>query len=567
MSHSRWQVAPRLSEEQLAEFSSVLKSNSTELIAQLLLNRGVVDAEHVDIFLSADERLLNDPYLLPDMEKAVARIYRALLSGEIIAVFGDFDVDGITATTLLLEGLSKLGARVVPYIPHRTEEGYGLNDTAMERLSQQGVTLIITVDCGISAAPEIETAYKLGMDVIVTDHHTVPPQLPVADAVIDAKRDNSEYPFPDLAGVGVAFKLVQALYSSLGKEDDVDMDVYMDLVALGTVADMVSLLGENRYLVSRGLKALRSTERVGLVELARCAGIPLAGVDSDIISWYLAPRINAAGRLDHAGIGLRLLSATSTEEARALATILDRKNSERQKLTEYIITKTKEWLGDAVVEKPLIIVGDESFHSGVVGVAAGRLVDEFWRPVVVYEKGKQWSRGSARSIPGFNMVAALEECSDLLYRYGGHPMAAGFTVATENLGELHKRLINVAAGQLSDDDFSRVVRIDAEVPLSLLRGDTFRMMQQLAPFGINNPYPTFLSRGVVVEDRRSVGSGEHLKLKIKDNGVIWSGISFRNGHKVAEVTSRMDVVYNLEVDQWAGGDMLQLNILDFAPVG
>jgi len=535
------------------------------LIAQLLFNRGVSDTEHIDIFLSADERLLNDPFLLPDMEKAVARIYRALLSGELIAVFGDFDVDGITATTLLIEGLSKLGANAVPYIPHRTEEGYGLNDAAMERLSRQGVTLVITVDCGISAAPEIETAHSLGMDVVVTDHHSVPPQLPSADAVIDAKREDSAYPFQDLAGVGIAFKLIQALCNSLGKGEDTDM--YMDLVALGTVADMVSLLGENRYLVKRGMEKLRSTQRLGLIELSRCAGIPLSGVDSDIISWYLAPRLNAAGRLDHAGIGLRLLSTTSAEEAQTLAAILDRKNSERQKLTEYIITKTKEWLSASGADGPLIMVGDESFHSGVVGVAAGRLVEEYWKPAVVYEKGREWSRGSARSIPGFNLVAALSECSDMLHRYGGHPMAAGFTVATKNLGELQERLVEIAAKQLAADDFNRVIQVDAEIPLSSIRGDTFKVMQQLAPFGMGNPYPTFLSRNVVVENCRSVGAGEHLKLKIRDDGVVWNGISFKNGRKAGEVKSRLDVVYTLEVDQWTGGDTLQLNVLDFVSVG
>jgi single-stranded-DNA-specific exonuclease len=549
---------------QLAEFSSVLRSSSPELIAQLLLNRGVVDANQVDIFISADERLLNDPFLLPDMEKAVTRIYRALLSGEVIAVFGDFDVDGITATTLLVEGLSKLGARVIPYIPHRTEEGYGLNVAAIERLSHQGVTLMVTVDCGISAAPEVETAHGLGIDVVVTDHHSVPPQLPTADAVINAKRDGSAYPFPDLAGVGVAFKLIQALCSSLGKDDD--MDVFLDLVALGTVADMVSLLGENRYLVRRGLEKLRSTKRLGLIELAKCAGIPLSGVDSDIISWYLAPRLNAAGRLDHAGIGLGLLSTRSIDEAQKLADILDRKNTERQKLTEDIIVRTRERLKEIGADAPLIMVGDKDFHSGVVGVAAGRLVEEYWRPAVVYEMGREWSRGSARSIPGFNMVAALGDCSDLLYRYGGHPMAAGFTVSTDNLNELNKRLVDIAAKQLSTEDFRRQIEVDAEIPLASLRGDTYKAMQQLAPFGVGNPYPTFLSKNVVVEDCRSVGSGEHLKLKIRGNGVVWSGISFKNGRKMGEVTPRLDIIYNLEVDQWAGGGTLQLNILDFAPV-
>jgi single-stranded-DNA-specific exonuclease len=525
-----------------------------------------VEPGHIESFLAADERLVNDPFLLPDMDKAVSRIYRALLSGEHIAVFGDFDVDGITATTLLIEGLSGLGGQMLPYIPHRTEEGYGISEAAVERLSQQGITLIVTVDCGISAAPEISAARRLGMDVVVTDHHTVPQELPSAVAVVDAKRPDSIYPFNDLAGVGVALKLIQALYSYIGK--NVDMEHYLDLVALGTVADMVSLLGENRFLVKKGLDKLRSTKRVGLIELAKCAGVPISSVDSEIISWYLAPRLNAAGRLDHAGVGLRLLSTNSREDAHNFAALLDRKNLERQKVTENILTKAREQLDHISPEVPLIMVGGEDFHSGVVGVAAGRLVEEYSRPAVVFEKGTEWSRGSARSIPGFSVIAALSQCEDILYKYGGHPMAAGFTVATNNIDKLQGKLVEIAAKQLSPDNLCHLIAIDAEVKLQSLRGDTFKMVQKLSPFGSGNPYPTFLARNVTVEDCRSVGSkGEHLKLKLKDNGVIWNGISFKKGNLIGEVKSRLDIVFNLEVDHWIGGGTLQLNILDFAPAG
>ncbi len=564
MSHSRWQVAPRISQEQVARFSSVLQTNSPELMAQLLYNRGVVEPEHIDSFLAADERLVNDPFLLPDMDKAVSRIYRALLSGESIAIFGDFDVDGITATTLLVEGLSGLGGQVLPYIPHRTEEGYGINEPAVERLAQQGVTLIVTVDCGISAAPEVLAARRLGIDVVVTDHHTVPPELPSAVAVVDAKRPDSAYPFSDLAGVGVAFKLIQALYSYIGK--NADMEPYLDLVALGTVADMVSLLGENRFLVKKGLNEMRFTKRVGLIELAKSAGVPISSVDSEIISWYLAPRLNAAGRLDHAGVGLRLLSTSSQDDAQNLAAILDRKNLERQKVTEHILAKAREQLGHVSPEFPLIMVGGEDFHSGVVGVAAGRLVEEYCRPTVVFERGREWSRGSARSIPGFSIIAALSQCGDILYKYGGHPMAAGFTIATKNLEKLQGKLVEIASSQLSPHNLCHLINIDAEVVLSSLRGDTFKMVQKLSPFGSGNSHPTFLARNAVVEDCRSVGSkGEHLKLKLKDNGVIWNGISFKKGNLIGEITPRLDIVFNLEADHWAGGGTLQLNILDFAP--
>lgn len=563
MKHSRWNLLTRLTEEQLSTMS---QDSLPPLMAQLLYNRGASNPADVESFLSVDERLLNNPFLLPDMNEAIARIYRALLSGESIAVFGDFDVDGVTATALLIEGLTSLGGKVVPYIPHRMEEGYGINDQALERLRGEGITLVITVDCGVSAAPEVETAGGIGLDIVVTDHHTVPPQLPRAVAVIDPKRADSVYPFADLAGVGVAFKLMQGLYEYLGKDND--MSDLLDLVALGTVADMVSLLGENRYLVKQGLEALRRTKRLGIMELARCAGVSLSAVDSEIISWYLAPRLNAAGRLDHAGIGISLLLTDSLERARRLSDMLDRKNAERQQITEQILAKAREQLVDIGPEVPLLMVGAEDFHSGVVGVVAGRLVEEYYRPAIVFERGQEWSRGSARSIPGFDVIDAISECSDLLYRFGGHPMAAGFTVATANLEQLKERLVAIGSRQLSGSDLSPVIDIDAEVSLTSLRGDTYKMMQRLAPFGRSNPYPTFMARNVSVSEQRTVGAGGgHLKLKLKDNGATWNGICFRMGDLIEEVTPRLDIVFNLEADRWSGGGMLQLNILDFTPVG
>lgn len=561
MNRRRWQIPPRLPEAQLPRITG---KSLPPLLTQLLYNRGITDPAQIESFLAADERLLNDPLMLPDMDKAVARIYRALLSGEAIAIYGDFDADGITATTLLIEGLSSLGGHVVPYIPHRADEGFGVNDAALARLSQQGISLVVTVDCGITAIDEVEVAQQLGLDIVITDHHTVPPQIPSAIAVIDPKRADSRYPFPDLAGVGVAYKLIQALYRSLGK--DGDMAALLDLVALGTVADMVSLLGENRYLVKSGLAALHTTKRPGLKELARCAGVPLSSIDPAIISWVLAPRLNAAGRLDHAGIGYHLLTTSSPEEAQRLASLLERKNAERQRLTEEMVFRAREQISAASTDSPLLVVGGEGFHSGVVGVVAGRLVDEFYRPVIVFERGREWSRGSARSIPDFDIIAALSDCSDLLSRFGGHPMAAGFTVATKNLDNLQQRLVEIASKQLASIDLRSVISIDAEVSLSSLCGNTFKTMQQLAPFGHSNPYPVFIARNISVEEYRGVGSkGEHLKLKLRSDSIDWNGIGFRMGHLIADVTPQLDIVFNLEVDLWGGGETLQLKILDFAP--
>jgi len=558
MTHSRWKLPPRLPAERLS------RTDLPPLLAQLLYNRGITEPAEIEPFLAADERLLNDPFLLPDMDKAIARVYRALLSGETIAIYGDFDADGITATVLLAQGLSSLGGRAMPYIPRRIEEGYGLNHAALENLHNKGVSLVITVDCGISSTPEVERANRMGLDIVITDHHTVPRQMPQAIAVVDPKRADSRYPFPRLAGVGMAFKLLQALFHSLGR--DSDLEAVLDLVALGTVADMEPLLSENRYLVKRGLEVLRNTKRLGLREMARCAGVPLSSIDTEAISWVLGPRLNAAGRLDHAIIGYDLLLTDSPEEAQRLASLLERRNAERQRLTESVLAKAREKLIAMGTDSPLLMVGGEDFPSGVVGVVASRLVEGFYRPTVVFELGKQWSRGSARSIPEFDIIAALTDCSDLLGRFGGHPMAAGFTIATEDLGRLHQRLLEIAADRLACIDLRPSIPIDAEIPLSALQGKTFTIMQQLAPFGCGNPYPTFISRNVNVVDYRSVGGdGEHLRLKLRDGDVTWDAIGFRLGNLINEVTPRLDIVYNLEVDRWGGKERLQLNILDFTP--
>ncbi|MFA5055393.1 MAG: single-stranded-DNA-specific exonuclease RecJ [Dehalococcoidia bacterium] len=564
MKRNSWQVLPRISEEHLNNITQKAGAGLSPLTVQLLYNRGIITSETIESFLAADERLHNDPLLLPDIDDAVARIRSALESGEKIAIYGDFDADGITATTLLNEGLKALGADVVSYIPHRGDEGYGLNNAAISYLSGEGISLLITADCGISAGPEIIEANRLGMDVVVTDHHNIPAEMPPAVAVIDPKRGDSRYPFNDLAGVGVAYKLLQAINGSL--KSDKNVESFLDLVALGTVADMVSLLEENRYLVKRGLEILRKTKRVGIKELAKCAGIPASAIDTEVISWVLAPRLNAAGRLDHAGIGLKLLSTDSVDEARKLAELLEKKNSERQRLTEVLIAKAKEQIVKETADAPLIMVGGHDFHSGVVGVVAGKLAEEFYRPAVVFEQGSEWTKGSARSVPEVSIIEALSGCSDLLHRYGGHPMAAGFTIATNKLSELRMRLTEKIAEQADLLEVHPHILVDAEVHLTELEGNAFKMIQQLAPFGSANPYPVFLARGITVEDCKCVGNnGDHLKFKLSDGSTKWDGIAFKKGRFLKEVSPRIDIIFNLQINEWRGRASLQLNIIDFLP--
>ena len=558
MNHSRWNVLPPAPAEYLTGISGF-----PPLIAQLLYNRGLTEPSQLASFIAADERLSGNPFRLPGMPQAVSRIYRALLSGENIVIYGDFDTDGITATVLLVQGLSRLGAKVTPYLPHRLNEGHGLRISALEKLHQQGTSLVITVDCGITGLAEVKKARRLGLDIIITDHHTPLDVIPPATAVVNPKLPNSDYPFIELAGVGVAFKLFQALLQSIGKEEQLAKS--LDLVALGTVADMVPLVGENRYLVKQGLKLLNTTPRLGVREMITQAGLTIGNLDTESISWVIAPRLNTTGRLGHAMPSYQLLMTDSVDEAGELSRWLEQKNAERQRLTIEVVAKAREKiLTEGIL--PILLAGDEDYPSGLIGLAAGRLAEEFYRPTVVIKIGKQISTGSCRSIPEFNLIRALNQCHQLFSRFGGHPQAAGFTLPTKNLAQLKKSLLELATSELAGVDLRPHLDIDAEIKLTDLGGDTFPTMQKLAPFGYGNSNPSFLSRGVAVIDCRAMGSNrEHLKLKLRQDGTVWDGVAFRASDYLPEVVSPLDIVYNLEVDRWRGEARLRLNILDFAP--
>ncbi len=362
MKHRLWKVLPSIPEECLTKLGGY-----PLLLAQLLYNRGITEPASVDSFLGADERLRGNARLLPDMDKAIARVYRALLSGEDLAIYGDFDCDGVCGTAVLTQGLSLLGGKAIPYLPHRLEEGYGLNVTALENLRNQGITLVITVDCGITAFQEVEQAKKMGLDIIVTDHHSVPSLLPPALAVIDPRRTDSIYPFPQLAGAGVAFKLLEGLFQALGKESY--LEELLDLVALGTIADMSPLVRENRYLVKAGLKLINASPRLGIREMITQAGLNIGRLDAEDISWVLAPRLNAAGRVAHASASYNLLMTESTEEASQLALWLEEKNAERQKLTAAALAKAREQVS-AQGMAPLLVVADEDYPVGIAGLVA-----------------------------------------------------------------------------------------------------------------------------------------------------------------------------------------------------
>lgn len=558
MNHSRWNLLPPAPDSFVA-----CAEGFPALLAQLLYNRGLKDPSQVELFLEGDERLCGDPTLLPDMEIAISRIYRALLSGEKIAVYGDFDVDGVTSTALMVQGLTVLGGVVVPYIPHRISEGHGLRQAAIDELHDAGVSLIITVDCGITDVEEVKYASSIGITVIITDHHTAPNVIPEAFAIVNPKLPNSKYPFIELAGVGVAYKVMQALMTSIGKEEH--MDAQMDLVAIGTVADMVPLVAENRYLVKRGLQNLNAAPRLGIKEIINKAGLTSGSLDADSITWCLSPWLNASGRLEHAIASYRLLTTHSPQEARELAALLGQQNIERQRLTAKAMTEARAQIAVQGMA-PLIMLCNTEFPLGIAGPVAGRLSEEYYRPVVIVNIDDKTASGSCRSIPEFNIIDALNQCTGLLGRYGGHAQAAGFTMPAKNVHLLQKSLIEIAGAQLKAIDLRPRINIDAEVILSELGGNTYNLIQRLAPFGKGNPLPTFVSRAVKVNSVRTMGADQqHLRLKLKQDGSSWDGVAFKLGDSVQDVSEALDIVFNLELDRWGGADSLRLNILSFTP--
>ncbi len=553
---ARWKILPPASDEYLNA------SGLSPLIAQLLYNRGI-KPEEIELFLSADRRLEGNPFLLPDISQAVSRVYKAMLSHEKVAVYGDFDVDGVTATVILVEGLSRLGAEVTPYIPDRLNEGHGLKISALEKLRAEGAGLVITVDCGITDLAEVKQAREMGIDMIITDHHIPLGNLPRAVAVIDPKRKDSVYPYPDLAGAGVAFKFLQALFHKDSREGW--LAGLLDLVVLATVTDLVTLVGENRYLVKEGLRKLNNSSHVGIQEMVKLAGLRPGELEAEDISWVLGPRLNAAGRMDNASTSYQLLTTQSPEEARLLALELEKRNVERQKLTSEVLSRAREKLATKL-HLPVLIEGDESYSVGVIGLVAGKLADEFYKPAIIIGLGPELCQGSCRSIPEFDVAAALEECHNLLATFGGHPLAAGFTVTRQNLAQLEERITTLATDQLGHLDLRPEIVIDAEVPLSILAGDTFNLIQKLSPFGRGNPQPTFLTRQVEVIECRNFGNqGEWLRLKLKQGNVTWQAVDFESRKTREEIPSHIDIVYNLEKSRWNGEEVLGLNLRDFAP--
>ncbi len=548
-------------ESALSDFDPIQRS--------ILYQRGIRDAEAARRFLEPESESGHDPFRLSGLGSAADRLLHACRRREEVVVYGDYDADGLTASALLTRALERLGAKARAYVPNRFDEGYGLQKEALSELRARGADVVVTVDCGIRSVDEAEHAGALGLDLIITDHHHPGAVLPRATAVVSPKQPGDEYPFKDLSGVGLALKLAQGLCRVAGVADD---DLPLELVALGTVADLVPLRGENRSLVAAGLRRLRAMDEAGarslpgLRALIEVAGLRAGAVDASAIAFALAPRLNAVGRLRSAEAAYRLLTTDDDGEADRLAQELQAANRERQELTRQVVAVARARGLTAEPLPELVFAADEGFHPGVVGLAAARLMEECYRPVVLAVRGETTTRGSARSIPEFHITEALDACAELLLRHGGHAAAAGFTLRSDDLDAFSARLREVAGARLAGRDLRPTLRIDAEVTLKDLSPDLLSFLETVEPCGFGNPRPLLVVRGAAVTDARAVGrDGAHLKLVLEQGRCRMEAIAFRQAERWERMPRWLDAAGHLERNVYMGVETLQLNVVDLRP--
>ncbi len=534
------------------------------VVADILLQRGLTEVKEAVDHLRPTMLNLASPFCFKDMSRVIERLTRTLKNGEKVLVYGDYDVDGVTSTALLYKTLIDLGFSAVTYIPHRQEEGYGLHRETIEKAARAGVSVLITVDCGITAVEEIEFAKELGLDVIITDHHEPPKLLPKAFAIINPKVLDSGYPFIELAGVGVAFKLAQALLQEL-KTPEVGLQSQkglLDLVALGTIADVVPLIGENRILVYHGLKQMEATSNLGLEALLTECGLYGKTLKAGTVAFTLAPRINAAGRMDSARPGLELLLTENPERAKELARKLSTENALRQTTEKEILAEAIEQLETEVLPR-VIVLASANWHHGVIGIVASRLVERYHRPVFMISVEGELAKGSARGIPGYHVLEQLGVQADRLERFGGHRQAAGFSLATEAITGF-KEGLNAEAHKLLEEVFQKVLTIDRFVDFSMLTESLQQELEQLAPFGFGNPGPVLAAQQLPIYKISQVGKDcSHLKLHLGPKGVL-EGMAFRQGERLSELLAspQLDLAFSLDINAFQGRQQLQLLIKD-----
>lgn len=557
--NKKWQIY-ETDENKIKEIQEKYQVN--KLLATILVNRKITKEEEVRLFLEPTRKDFHDPFLITDMEKAVQKIIQAIEKQEKVTIYGDYDVDGITSITVLKSFLQDRGLEVESYIPNRLEEGYGLNKEAIDKIQNKGCQLMITVDCGISAVEEIAYANSLGIQTIVTDHHEPGNELPNAFAVIDNKRKDSQYPFRELAGVGVVFKLIQAIGMALGLKEEEYLK-YLDIVCVGTISDIVPLVDENRVIAKLGLLLINQTKNIGLRSIIHSSGY--TKIDSNSISFGIAPRINACGRMGKAEEALALLLSQNYNQVAELTKKLNDHNRMRQETEKHIFENAVKQIQEEHLENNhAIIVGGENWHHGVIGIVASKITEMYFKPSILLSFEEDgMGKGSGRSIPGFDLHDALTQCAEVIEKFGGHSMAIGITIRKENYNKFKEKFEQIVC-QAHIDKIVPVIQVDSKIELKDINQDMVDSLKQLEPFGEGNRMPVFVFKNLKIDSIRALSEGKHLKLTLKDNNTIINSIGFNLGHLAEEyrIGDKIDVVGVLEVNRFNGVDSLQINMKD-----
>lgn len=544
--NKKWEFYEENSEEII---DIAKKHNISELLTKILVNRGIIDDKEIDTFLNPTRNDFYDPYLMPDMEKAVERIIKAINNQEKVMIYGDYDVDGITSITVLKKFLEERGLKTGHYIPNRLEEGYGLNENAIRSIAEQKYTLMITVDCGISGIEEVDLANQLGIETIITDHHEQLENLPNAYAIINAKRKDSQYPFRGLAGCGAVFKLIQAISIRL-KLEEKEFLKYLDIVCVGTISDIVPLVDENRVIAKLGLKLVAQTRNIGLRELILQSGYKK--VDSNTISFGVAPRINACGRMGYQEEALDLFLTNNIEEARKITARLNSYNVERQTKEKDIFEQAiKELEKEDIKNLNTIVLSGDNWHHGVIGIVASKLTEKFYKPTILICFEDDIGKGSGRSLPGFDLHEALVESSAYLEKYGGHEMAVGLSLKKEKYNDFKLAFEEIAKSK-NIQQIIPVIKIDSIITAKDVNKKTIEDLEMLEPFGEKNKNPIFVYKNLKIDSIRALSEGKHLKLTLKDDNLLINAIGFNLGHLSEEylIGDKIDIAGNLEINKY-----------------
>lgn len=533
------------------------------VIATVLLNRGITDPKN---FIHPTEDALIDPFLMMGMERATERILKALERQEKIAIYGDYDVDGITSTAIMVRFLRSHNADVTYYIPDRLEEGYGINLAAIDKLAEQGITLLITVDCGITAVNEIEYAKQKGIETIITDHHECKDEIPDAYCLLNPKQPDCPYPFKRLAGVGVAFKLLQALTLKMRFHMRELIESYCDLVAIGTVADVMPLVGENRVLVKKGLELLSYTMNKGVRALADVAEIDLSNVQTGTIGFMIAPRINAAGRMGDPRCAVELLLATDEMSAKRYAEELNRENQERQETEISIMEEAMDLIENtpSFQDDYVLVLSHNGWHHGIIGIVASKLSERFHKPCILISTDEETGKGSGRSIRSFNLFKALEYSQELLQKFGGHDLAAGLSIRPDKIEEFRKTINAYAKENLTEDDFTPILYIDSELPPEYINMNTAERLSVLEPYGMGNACPRFFARNLTVVQTRALSDGKHIKITLRSGESYFDAVGFNMGelNKELRIEDVIDIAFDLDINTYRGSRQLQVLLKD-----